>query len=148
MFAPSGGLTYGVTRLKGNYTFMFSIKNPVLPCNVIGPVAIVEFHGTKYLQISQGTDVVTCPLAWTGIGWVTLMVKRDGNSIVFGENGVIKGMYLDTVGNIHQNIEIMDGQEGEIFNLYAFDSAISDKAYAYYYADLTENHGDALCPLW
>ena len=148
MFAPTNGLTYGAKSITGDYSLVFSVNNLVLPCAVIGPVSVMELHGVKYLQLSYGGNTLSCPLAWNGTGWVALMLKREGNNLVFSENGAVKGTYLDKVGDISQSIAIMDTQDGELGYVWAFDTAISDKAFAYWYSDLTENHGDALLPVW
>lgn len=147
-FGPGNGFVGPVERLNDNFTFIISAKDLDLPCRVLGPVYVFDLHNTKYIQISVNGHNVSCPLTWNGKGWVTLMVKRTGDDIVFGEDGQIKGTFPINIGTINQSIDIMNGEEGKVFTAWGFDCAISDKAWEYYYNDIIENQGNAILPAW
>lgn len=146
-FSPVDGIVFGERSVSGDFSFIFSVSNLALPCAVYGPIDIYEQDGTTYLRIRAGGEEHSHHITLNG--WDTFLIKRVGDNIVFGQNGNILSTYPNRLPNsITEDIDIMNGQEGEGFNYWIFDNAISDGGWEYFYKDLTENAGGALLPIW
>ena len=148
-FSPADGLTADDITIPGNLGIIFSISSVDDSVDVLDEVRVYRDGDEYYIRVNIGGNIITQLLSWQGVGWDTILVKRVGGNIVIGENGVITNTIpVDSSESFTISPIIMDGEDASLFNLWIFDSEITDSGFEYFYRDLTENDGNALLPIW
>ena len=144
-FSDTTGLEMPLS-LGGNYTFMFWLHGVDTHCQVLNAFDIAIDNGS--LVLNNAGQTISQRLNWAQ-GWASLFVRRSGDEIAIGKNGVILNTFLiSSRPSFSGTLEVMKNEIGKLFDLRVYNSAISDDAYAYYYRDVTRNNGDALLPIW
>lgn len=151
-FSAADGLTGSLSGLDGNMTVMFGIASGEPDVLSIGPltVSVVESMGVYSLRWNDGVNDVSVPLNWTGGGaWTLIKVSRNGDNLVVSENGYLRDTYsLISVVDVSGALALMDGQDGDVYDIRVYGDVVSDSAFRYYYDDIVENEGNALLPIW
>ena len=154
VFSGANGLTTSlVNSLTGDFTIQFSVSGITGTTEVFTSgtfnVQIRIVGGIYYVRVNDGADQHDQALGWSGSGWANVQIVRSGDSLIVRENGTTLNTFaLAAINTIGTSVQVMNAQDGWLFDLRVYASAVSENAYRYYYEDLTENSGDSLCPGW
>jgi len=137
--------------ISGDFTFNVWLRNVVGPvilfnANIGASVAQNPETGAQRLGFNDGVlhynDLTSDFSLWT-----MLTISRDGSILRLYENGALLNTFiLDSIVPIIGNLTVLDG------TCYASDilmveRAVSDDGILYRYSDMTENRGNATCPV-
>ena len=151
VFADASELEYAHTGVYGDFTIMFGISNILTSTEVfrIGDATIsINLVGDSYmLEFDDGVNTYDAELNWDGSGWALLKIVREGEQIIFSENGAqLDRELLVSVETVSGNITFPVNNSKEVYDVRVYSDNVSDAAFEYYYRDVTESQGVAL--LW
>ena len=154
-FSPTTGLTHAVADLTDDFAIIFSLSGVSGSIDVLSfptgnmQIQIVRSGSVYLLGLRDATGLYSTELAWTGGSWGTFMVERSGENVRFSEAGArLNQMMLTSLGTYGGTVGIMAGEVGNLFDLRIYDHAVAENAFAYYYYNLMNQNGDAVCPIF
>ena len=152
VFSAASVISAPVVDLTGNLSvmaFLTSIPASVEICRVGTLVIRVEnIAGTYFASINDNGTIHLQGLSWTGTGWVSIMISRDGDEWYVYENGVKLITFIAAgITAFSGDFQVLAGNPKHVFDLWLLNSAISDEACAYYYENVISESGKAVLPI-
>ena len=152
-FAATTGLTFTLPDLADDFSFMFwfsGIIGTTELFNLGGLRITVSVSGTDYyLELTDGTNVVSQLLGFKGGGWDSIQIVREGTFFIIRENGnALNTFAIVSVLTYTGASTILDSAIGNLFDIRVYDEAVSASAYEYYHYNVMNQNGDAVMPLF
>ena len=106
---------------------------------------------TASLEFKDAAQTISIPLSLTaaqlaGTEWFTVKITREGTSLVFVIDKDQIHSQIVTLVSYSGDLYIMEGKEGNIFDIRVLDKAVPKSASDYYIDDIDENGVNSMIP--
>jgi hypothetical protein len=161
VFSNADGLAGELpTEPSGDMSVIFWLRNPDWDIDVFESQNLTTGNGLRLSIMNNVFEIFTLldgslfhPLEWDQSQWAAFKVTRSGATWTLSMNGVLLQTWpilngVADTGNLYAIMSMMPNV-GEVFcDFRVFNKAVSEEAFLFYYEDIIQNLGDAVCPSW
>ena len=129
------------------------VGSPVISISGGGlTIRIAKSGSVVVLTYNDGSNTVIRSLPATAAqvastDWMLIRLTRSGSNLIIAlDKNTPVTIPLATIVEFSGNMTLMDGVEGDLFDVRVKKKAISSDAFSYYFDDVYENAGESLIP--
>jgi hypothetical protein len=151
---PSGYIESNMAAsITGDMCFMIWLRNCITPIVLLQTVSgltitLAEDADGWNIVFDDGVSSPTIYLPGDFSSWAAIVVQRNGNNVQVFKNGDL----VNTVALVDSSIEIsgtvtLHAGAGSWFDARILPRAITEDAAEYFYDNVIEDNGNAICPM-